>query len=252
MILQTEYAKMRHTRMLPLALAITLAIVAFSSMNLMSENTAEQFQQDPHSQWGGGYLLGYIMVTAFLTPVQVALLASRAADVEHLHGGWRLNSIAGYRRGGLLRAKFAALTLVLAAVKVVELLAVLTTPFLFGAPSIDSPGTWVLTAAGLYGTSCALMAIFLWQAARVESQLVVLSTGVVGGFLGVAGMLSPPTAVTLINPFGYYAVLAPPFAFRPPEGLVSVEPLWIPWALFIAVVTVIFTVLCRTLDSQEE
>ncbi|MFS0144888.1 hypothetical protein ACL1E1_07170, partial [Corynebacterium striatum] len=70
-----------------------------------------------------------------------------------------------------------------------------------------------------------------------------------GGFLGVAGMLSP-TAVTLINPFGYYAVLSP-FTFRP-EGLVSIEPLWIPWALFIAVVTVIFTVLCRTLDSQEE
>lgn len=248
MMLQNEYAKMRHTRMLPLALAVTLAIVAFSSMNLVSEHTAEQFQQDPHSQWGG-YLLGYITVTAFLTPVQVALLASRAADVEHLHGGWRLNSIAGYRRGGLLRAEFAALALVLAAVKVVELLAVLTNPFLFGAQSIDSPGTWVLTAAGLYGTSCALMAIFLWQAARVESQLVVLSTGVVGGFLGVAGMLSP-TAVTLINPFGYYAVLSP-FTFRP-EGLVSIEPLWIPWVLFIAVVTVIFTVLCRTLDSQEE
>ena len=87
MMLQNEYAKMRHTRMLPLALAVTLAIVAFSSMNLVGEHTAEQFQQDPHSQWGG-HLLGYIMVTAFLTPVQVALLASRAADVEHLRGGW--------------------------------------------------------------------------------------------------------------------------------------------------------------------
>ena len=136
MMLQNEYAKMRHTRMLPLALAVTLAIVAFSSMNLVGEHTAEQFQQDPPRHWGG-HLLGYIMVTAFLTPVQVALLASRAADVEHLHGGWRLNSIAGYRRGGLLRAKFAALALVLAAVKVVELLSVLTTPFLFGAQSID-------------------------------------------------------------------------------------------------------------------
>ena len=50
MMLQNEYAKMRHTRMLPLALAVTLAIVAFSSMNLVGEHTAEQFQQDPHSQ----------------------------------------------------------------------------------------------------------------------------------------------------------------------------------------------------------
>ena len=47
MMLQNEYAKMRHTRMLPLALAVTLAIVAFSSMNLVGEHTAEQFQQDP-------------------------------------------------------------------------------------------------------------------------------------------------------------------------------------------------------------
>lgn len=243
-----EVRKLRRSRILVLAVSLSLAVILMTSMNLGSGKTLENFQDDPTSAWAG-HIVGYVMASALLSPLQLALIASRIADIEHLGGGWRLNAIAGVWPGTLLRFKFAVLAGIVAILKTVEFAGVVTIPRLMGAPGDPDLGIGITTALGLLGTSLALAAVLLWIAAVVDSQLVVLGIGVIGGFLGLAAMLSP-VWLALINPFGYYAALTP-YIFTE-SSPTAITQQWFAWVVYLIVCAGLFVGATRTFNTKDQ
>ena len=88
----------------------------------------------------------------------------------------------------------------------------------------------------------------LFLAAIVDSQIVVLAVGVVGGFLGIAALLSP-TWLAAVNPFGYFAVLTP-FNFAE-SGVEAVQVHWPLWAGYLVLVSALFGAGTKALDRKE-
>lgn len=244
-----EFAKLRRTRITLMGLALSAGVVLFASMNLFAEGQIDTFSEDLDNSWSS-YLVSYCMATAFLSPLQLAMLASRSADSEHSGEGWRLNSIAGVFPGRLVRRKLLVLSVLLAGLKFFEVSAAILVPIVLGAPAPSSSllKVWIVTAIGAFGISLAVLSIFLWLASRIESQLVVLGLGVIGGFLGIAALLSPPW-LAAVNPFGYYALITP-YGFSN-EGIIETNPNWILWGLYLFIAMIAFHLLTQKLNRKE-
>ena len=245
----TEIAKLRRTKVVLLGFLLCTGIVLFAGMNLFAGGRIDDFHADPGTNWAG-HLVGYCMALAFLSPLQLAVIASRVADTENVGGGWRLNAIAGVPPGTLIMRKFVVVALLVTVLKLVEFAAILSLPVLIGAPNPSSEmlATWTLFGLGALGTSLALLAVMLWLAAVTDSQIVVLAIGVVGGFLGIAALLSP-TWLATINPFGYFAMLTP-FTFGD-AGITPTAPHWFAWGVYLLVAAAVFTAATRMLDRKE-
>ena len=246
--MMVEFAKLKRTKIVLLCLLISTGIVLFANMNLFAGDPIADFQDDPHTQWAS-HLVGLGMALAFLTPLQLALVASRIVDAEHASGGWRLNAIAGTRPGTLLSRKFGVASLIVVVFTALEFAAALALPVVMGAPAPSGAmlSTWLRFGLGALGTSIALLAVML-LAAVVDSQIVVLGVGIVGGFLGVAALLSPAWLAAL-NPFGYYAVLLP-FGFTE-SGIAPTQPGWWLWAAYLVLAAAVFIAGSRALDRKE-
>ena len=246
--MMVEFAKLKRTKIVLLCLLISTGIVLFANMNLFAGDPIADFQDDPHTQWAS-HLVGLGMALAFLTPLQLALVASRIVDAEHASGGWRLNAIAGTRPGTLLSRKFGVASLIVVVFTALEFAAALALPVVMGAPAPSGAmlSTWLRFGLGALGTSIALLAVML-LAAVVDSQIVVLGVGIVGGFLGVAALLSPAWLAAL-NPFGYYAVLLP-FGFTE-SGVAPTQPGWWLWAAYLVLAAAVFIAGSRALDRKE-
>lgn len=244
-----EIAKLRRTKVVLLGFLLCVGIVLFAGMNLFAGGRIEDFRADPGTNWAG-HIVGFCMALAFLSPLQLAVVASRVADTENVGGGWRLNAIAGVPPGTLIVRKFGVAAVLVAMFKFVEFTTILALPVLAGAPA---PGpemlvTWALFGLGALGTSLALLAVMLWLAAVTDSQIVVLAIGVVGGFLGIAALLSP-TWLAAVNPFGYFAMLVP-FTFDD-SGIAPTAPHWLAWGAYIVVVAAVFAAATRMLNRKE-
>ena len=247
--MMVEFAKLRRTKIVWLSLLITVGIVLFANMSLFAGDNAAAFRANPETAWAG-HLIGFAMALAFLTPLQLALVASRIVDTEHISGGWRLNAIAGSRPGALLVKKYGVAAVVVVVAKVVEFAATVALPVAMGAPAPreDMSEIWLRFGLGVAGTTLALLAVMLLLAALVESQLVVLAVGVVGGFLGIASLLSPPWLAAL-NPFGYFAVILP-FGFTE-TGVTPTQPSWLLWAGYLVLAAAIFVAGTKAFDRKE-
>lgn len=249
MMMKIELDKLRRTRTVLMGVLLSAGIILFASMNLFAAGQIEIFQGEPTNSWAG-YLISYCLALAFLSPLQLSLLASRSADAENVGEGWRLHAVSGIRPGTLLRRKWLLLALIVGALKLMELAIVLLLPTLLGAPAPEASmySSWITTALGAYGTSLAVLAVMLWLAARIESQLVVLGVGVIGGFLGIAALLSPQW-LAAINPFGYFAMITP-YSYAE-SGTVSVDPNWPLWCLYVVLAGIAFYWLTRLLNQKE-
>lgn len=244
-----EIAKLRRTKVVLLGFVLCVSIVLFAGMNLFAEGRIEDFRADPEASWAG-HLVGYCMALAFLSPLQLAVVASRVADIENVNGGWRLNAIAGVPPGTLIMRKFGVGAVLVAMFKFVEFTTILFLPVLAGAPA-PGPGmliTWMLFGFGSLGTSLALLTVMLWLATVTDSQIVVLAIGVVGGFLGIAALLSP-TWLAAVNPFGYFAMLVP-FTFND-SSIEPTAPHWLAWGAYIVVAAAVFAAATRMLNRKE-
>lgn len=247
--MNVEILKLRRTHILLLGGALSLGIVLFASMNLFADGQVDTFVADPAGAWSG-QLIGVAMSLAFLTPLQMALLASRAVDNEHASGGWLLNAVAGTRQGSLLRRKLRVLAPLVTALKLLEFGGCVAFPVMLGAPlpSGSTATAWMLYGFAAVVTSVALACAMLVLAAVSESQIGVLACGVVGGFCGIVSLLSPAW-LAAINPFGYFAVLLP-YTFAD-AGPVPAQPGWALWCVYVALLGAGFFASTRALNRKE-
>lgn len=246
-----ELLKMHRLRVLLIAILLAIASVAMSSTNLFSQSTIRSLDNPAAKPWAM-LLLGTAFVNAMTGTVFVAVLASRQTDIEHSGAGWNLAAASGLTPGALCRVKLAALTLLIAPTVVLQNSALIIFGRIMGISVPLDVGPWVTYTLLLALVNTAMCAYHLWLAAVVENQLVVMSAGLLGGFIGVYMLLAPPVLARLL-PWGYYAVITPAKVSmvngHDAYEYISVPAGWI--AGFAALTAVVFTVVTRRLDRIE-
>ena len=246
-----ELLKMHRLRVLLIAILLAIASVAMSSTNLFSQSTIRSLDNPAAKPWAM-LLLGTAFVNAMTGTVFVAVLASRQTDIEHSGAGWNLAATSGLTPGALCRVKLAALTLLIAPTVVLQNSALIIFGRIMGISVPLDVGPWVTYTVLLTLVNTAMCAYHLWLAAVVENQLVVMSVGLLGGFIGIYMLLSPPALARLL-PWGYYAIITPAKVSMVDSHAVY-EYLQVPmgWvAGFLVLTAVIFTVVTRRLDRIE-
>ena len=246
-----ELLKMRRLRTPVITALIVGTSVALCSMSLFSASFTES-SHDPHAMPWARLLLTTGFFNAMIGPILVSVLASRQTDIEHTGSGWNLAAASGLTPGTLCRAKLVALSLLIVPAVTGQSLGIITLARFRGLSVALDVGPWATYTTLLICVDLAMCAYFLWLAAVVENQLVVMSAGLLGGFIGVYMLLSPPMLARLL-PWGYYAVITPAkVSMVDGHGVHEYVQVPMGWIVgFLVLTAVIFTAATRRLDRIE-
>jgi len=226
-----EFAKMRRLRVSPVA---SVMVVVVAGLTTVSALTAEP-------SWEA-LLAGLSLAVPLASPLLLAVLASRLVDVEHLGNGWLLSRTSGLTSGGLCRAKFVALGLVVTVVTAVTSILVLTAGVFLGVRAPVPAGLWAGYTAAVLLVNLVVLALHIVLSARIENQLAGLGIGVLGTVVAVFSGGLPP-AVAHLTPWGYYALAAA--AGYQGERLVAFTPAYPSVAALGVAAAVLFVIVTR-------
>jgi len=247
-----EILKMRRLRTPLITTLIVGASVALCSMNLFSTSFTE-LSHDPHAMPWARLLLMTCFYNAMIGPILVCVLASRQMDIEHTGSGWNLAATSGLTPGTLCRAKLTALSLLIVPAVTVQSLGIIMLARFRGLSVALDVGPWATYTTLLICVDLAMCAYFLWLAAVVENQLIVMSTGLLSGFIGIFTLLVPPEIVRW-TPWGYYALITPAAMSASTGSQTAVTYIDVPagWiAGFLILTALIFTVVTHRLNRIE-
>ena len=242
-----EFAKMRRLRVTPVVAVMIIGVVALTSRELTTPGFFDSLD-DP----AGGPWLRLLASLAFavplVSPILVAVLASRQVDLEHQGNGWLFAHTAGLPAGKLCRTKFLATGAILVAATLLQSTLVIGVGTLAGITGQFPAGQWSAYTVSAVVVNLVLLALHLLLAARIENQLIGLGISVLGVFLAASGS-GLPAWVAHLSPWTYYALATP--ADYSGDDLVPIAP----WHLSIVALGVVgaaaFLLLTRRVDRQE-
>ncbi|SDS04154.1 ABC-2 family transporter protein [Brevibacterium sandarakinum] len=240
-----EFAKMRHLRVGLVAVVMVVAVLGLSLYTVVSSPT---FSPEAPGAWNG-LLAGMSLGIPLVFPLLLAVLASRQIDIEHQGNGWLLQATSGLTPGGMCRAKFIALGLIVTAITIGTSLLVLATGKLLVGIIPPVPFVhWAGFTGCMLAVNLVVLAGHILVSAKIDNQLVALGIGILGTILAVFSQGLPAVAAHL-TPWGYYA-LAMAADYRG-SGFVAL-PLPYPSIAALAVVaSVVFTIITYRFDHQE-
>lgn len=204
-VVANEFAKMRHLRVGLLVALLLFGVVGLTAFQATGSGMFSRLDDPDGFAWK--LLLDGLAVT-LISPILLAVLASRQVEMEHLGNGWLLSATSGVTPGRLCRAKLLALGTLVAAATILQSLILISFGLLAG---IDSPFPlehWLGYTACVVVINLAVLAFQLLLSAWIENQLVCLGVGVVGLFIGVFGSAFPEW-LSHLTPWGYYSLAMP-------------------------------------------
>ena len=231
-LVMLEWRKMRRLRVGLILAAMVGVVVLFSLSSTLSS-------------WPG-VMLSVGTVSALVSPVFLAVLASRQTDMEHTGAGWTAYAAVGVGRGQMSRAKILALAPFIVLAVLVQLGLVM---WQAGLGPVTEVGLWVYFVVGLVVTNLVLLSAHVLLSAVADNQLISIGIGALGSFAAVVSLLFPPWAA-MLHPWGYYA-LSTPTEFTD-GAIVYSTPHWGLLAGFtLASTLILFIALVRVHRTQE-
>lgn len=202
-----EFAKMRHLRVGLHATLLLVTIVGMTIFRSLGSGLLDRL--DDPDEFGWKTIFGTMsMGVSLISPLLLAVIASRQVEIEHTGNGWLASATASLTPGQLCRAKFVAIgSLVVAAT-------VLCGAFLSGFGvfvGISAPvdfGRWSGYIGSLAVINLAVLAFQILLSAKLENQLICMAVGIFGIFAAVFSQILPDWAAHL-TPWGYYSLIAP-------------------------------------------
>lgn len=238
---RTEYAKMRHLRVGLLAVVMVLGIAGLSLVSTAASGA------DTRDLWATA-LAGLGLSTAMVSPLLIAVIASRTMEIEHQSNGWLMSMTAGSSRGRLCRAKLVSTGLVVAVATTAASLLVLAAGSLLGAVTAMPTGLWVGYTLSAVVVNLVVLALHLIVSARVENQLLPLGLGILGTVVALSAGAFPAWLAHL-TPWGYYALIEA--AEYQGDRVVTLSPSYLSVAVLAALGGALFYWFTRRLDRQE-
>lgn len=240
-----EFAKMKHLRIGLVAAVLVVAVVLLSLYTVVS---SPDFSPEDPGAWNA-LLAGMSLGIPLLSPLLLAVIASRLTDIEHTGNGWLLQSAAGITPGGICRAKIVALGVVVAISTLVTSLVVLALGKLLAGILVPVPlGHWAGFTLCVLVVNLAVLALHILLSAKVENQLVALGVGVFGCVMAVFSQ-GLPAALAHMTPWGYYALAKA--ADYQGDGYVALPLAYPSVAVLAVVVGAVFALITFRFDRQE-
>ncbi|WP_199539020.1 ABC transporter permease [Desertihabitans brevis] len=243
-VVVNEFAKLRHLRV---GLVAGLMVLGTVALTLLSTVTSTEFA-DPATRTWDVPLAGLSLAVPMVSPLLLAVVASRMVDIEHQGNGWLLGSTSGVTPGALCRAKLLTAATVVVAATVVTHLAVWALGRLAG---IDAPvpvGLWAGFAVTSLAVNLVVLALHLVLSAKVDNQLVALGIGLLGTVVAVFGS-GFPAWFAHATPWGYYSLVA--VAGYEGEHLVTTAPSYPSVLVLVGLAAALFVLVTSRFDRQE-
>ncbi|GLB64257.1 hypothetical protein NCCP2495_21360 [Dietzia sp. NCCP-2495] len=241
----TEFAKMKHLRIGMVAVIMGAAVVLLSLYAVVSSPT---FSPEDPGNWNA-LLAGMSLGFPLISPLLLAVVASRTTDIEHQGRGWVLQSTAGITSGVVCRAKLVALGTVVAATTIGTSLVVLAAGELLIRIGASVPlGHWAGFTLCVLVVNLTILALHIVLSATVENQLVALGVGVLGCVVAVFSQGLPPAAAH-VTPWGYYALATA--ADHQGERFVTLPLSYPSIAALAVVVGALFALITTRFNRQE-
>ncbi|MFE6447792.1 ABC transporter permease [Nocardiopsis dassonvillei] len=244
-----EFAKMRRLRVAPVAGVMVVGVVALSCFAALGDPGFLESTGDPSAYPWRWLLGGMALAVPLVSPILLAVLASRQVDVEHQGNGWLLSQTSGLTPGHLCRAKFAATGAVVVAATLAQSGLVVAVGLALGVTVALPSGQWLGYTAAAVVVNLVLLAFHLLLSARVGNQLVGLGVGVLGVFVALTSTGAPAWLAHLLPPWGYYALVTPVDARG--SGMVSLDPSYLSVVALGVVGGALFMLVTRLFDRQE-
>ncbi|GHD22074.1 ABC transporter permease [Nocardiopsis kunsanensis] len=243
-----EFAKMRRLRVAPVLMAMVVGVVALSCYAFTAPGFTDSLEDPDAAPWGH-MLAGLAFAVPLVSPILLAVLASRQVDIEHQGSGWLLAQTSGLAPGRLCRAKFAATGSLIVLATLVQSALVAALGLLAGITVEFPAGQWLGYTAAAVVVNLIILALHLLLAARVTNQLVGLGAGVLGVFVALSSTGMPPWLSHFFPPWGYYALATPVDLAR--SGVIALDPHHLSVLALGLVGAVLFLAATRLFDRQE-
>lgn len=242
--LVNEFAKMRHLHVLLLVAVLFVVVVV---IGLYAGVLTPDFDVSTESAWNT-LLLCMGSGVSLVSPLLLAVIASRLVDAEHQGGGWLMSATSALAPGRLCRAKFLALGILITGVTVGSSLVLAAAGFAFGIAAPWPADRWIGLTLCILVVNLALLALHIVLAARVENQLVGIGIGLLGVVLAMFST-AVPVWLAHLTPWGYYA-LSTAAGYVDGE-LAPLTPSYLSVAGLGLVAAVVFALFARSFDRQE-
>lgn len=240
----SEFAKMRHLKIGLVAAVMVVIVVGLSVFNATS---SPEFVTSSQGSWNA--LLGSMSLAVPLaSPLLLAVLASRQAEIEHEGNGWLFSQTSGITPGGLCRVKLVALGAIVTVATVLESALVIGAGLLMGITAPVPVGLWLGYTASILVANLVILALHLLLSARIDNQLVGLGIGALGTVVAVFAS-ALPAWFAYVTPWGYYA---PAEAAEYRDGtLVALTPPYASIAALGVAGAALFLLITSLFDRQE-
>ncbi|MFE9243709.1 ABC transporter permease [Nocardiopsis sp. NPDC006938] len=243
-----EFAKMRRLHVAPVLVIMVIGVVALSCITFTTPGFMASVD-DPAAQPWQWLLAGLALAVPLVSPILLAVLASRQVDVEHQGNGWIFSQTSGLTPGHLCRVKFVATGSLVAAAILVQSTVVIVLGALVGITTNFPTGQWLGYTASIAVVNLVLLALHILLSARIPNQLVGLGIGVLGVFVALSSTGMPPWLNHVLLPWGYYA-LSTPVDTRG-GGVVALDPPYMSVVILGVLGGAVFLATTRMFDRQE-
>lgn len=201
-IVRNEFAKMRHLGIGPIALVLPLGIAGMTGFRGLASGMLGELD-DPYGFGWKILLAGVGLSVSLISPLIIAVLASRLVEIEHAGNGWLLSSTAGATPGTLCRAKFASLGVIVTTATVLQSLLLIGLGLGIGITSRFPAEHWIFFTIAAVTINLSVLAFHIVLSAKVENQIVCLGVAVIGVFIAIFASALPDWLQPL-TPWGYY------------------------------------------------
>lgn len=203
-LVRNEFAKMRRLHVRSLVALLLIGIAGTTVFYSMSSGLLTRLDSPDAEAWKMLFA-GVAMASSLITPILLAVVASRQVEIEHSGNGWISHGAAGLSPGALCRAKFCSLAILVSTVTIVAGLLVVCFGVLAGIDVLPPAERWACYLGALVVINLVVLAFHIVLSAKIENQLVCIGVGLLGVFFAVFGEVLPRWLAHLI-PWGYYSL----------------------------------------------
>lgn len=234
-----EFFKMKHRKIF--LTAFSLVIVEFLWFFVGVKKTLSPFIPDASQPVWEYLFMCALLLKSLIFPVMIAIIVSRASDMEHKGNTWKLLESCAQTRESIWKAKFLSVFLIITAAQVLELVLVLVFGIYLHIAEPLPVSTVAIYLFGSLAVNTAILLIQQWVSMTTENQLVPIAIGIAGAFIGLFASFLP-SGIRYLLIWGYYTNLSPatmggaPASGQIPAALTHVTLLPIAIALIICVI----------------
>lgn len=150
-------------------------------------------------------IANFIDLNIIFLPIVISLITNKICDIEHKHQTFKYMKAIGINKSSIFKSKFIFLFINLSFMIIIETVFIIILSNLY---NIRIDKNLIRFILGNIVSVYILNSLFLFIAIEYKNKFFLLSSGIIGGFIGII-LSRLPIFIRAIIPFGIISVLSP-------------------------------------------